>query len=116
MNRIDILTHVCDLIDESINDTTIKPRLLRFIDKAYTECLRREYKEPEPPLEDATELKCDLRNTPFIAYMTSWLHYLNEGDIAMAGIYKDEYEGFRFYKPPSIPIKVIDVYGGSENE
>lgn len=111
MNRIDILTHVCDMIDESINDNTIKPRLLRFIDKAYLECLRREYKEPPiEALTDSTKLLTDDRNSSFIAYFTTWLHYLNEGDTSLAGIYKDEYEGFRIYKAPKEPIKVIDVY------
>lgn len=117
MNRINILQNICDIIDESINDSTIKTKLLRFIDTAYTECLRREYKEPPTsPLTDTTKLMVDERNTPFITFYATWLYYLSDGETSLAGIFKDEYEGFRFYKPPTTPIKVIDVYGVGGNE
>lgn len=112
MTRLDILQHLCDLTDNLTTDTVIKPKLLRFIDKAYVECLRREYKElPLTPLTDTTVLLIDDRNAPFLGFYSAWMYYLNEQDTAMAGIMKDEYEGFRIYKPSKEPIKVIDVYG-----
>lgn len=112
MNRLDILTHICDLTDQNPNDSVVRPKLLRYIDRAYIECLRREYKEiPTTALTDSTVLLTDDRNSPFIAYHSSWQHYLNEQDTAMAGIMKDEYESFRIYKPSKSPIITTDVYG-----
>lgn len=119
MTRLDILQHIADLTDTNTNDSTLKPKLLRYIDKAYVECLRREYKEiPSTPLTDTTQLLIDTRNAPFMGYYGAWLHFINEQDTALAGIMKDEYEGFRFYKPAKSTIKIIDVYdlGGNGYE
>lgn len=111
MNRLDVLQFVCDITDQDMSDSITEIKLLRYIDTAYTECLRREYKSlPDTKLDDTTLFLTDDRNMPFIGFYSAWLHFMNEQDTALAGIMKDEYEGFMIYKPSKTIIPITDVY------
>lgn len=114
MNRLDVFANVCNLIDESPNNATLKSKIMTFIDRGYTELLKKEGKIlPTTPLTDTTELICNPKNIDYLVFYAAWNYFLSESDYESAGYYKTE---IRYYKifAPKTPIKIVDVYGGGD--
>lgn len=109
--RLDIIRGVCDMTDNSINDTTLKELLNRFSQRAYNILLREESKPLDTIQNDQQELKSYPQNDEWLIFYVTWLYYLNDEDTTNASIYKGEYMGFKLYLPAEEFTPIVDVMG-----